>query len=677
MEIYKGIIGVDLNDLTRHDDGAAVMSRSCYDKLRQKVNVLRRGGGLGSYALVEYATLPERYKLRYVAKYGDPALEQMKERVKFHPDQAAREWYHDDRNGIPTKLAEQYTINASVLRQLSRKRAKMKQLRNTTGNGTALNNDAILSESESLRQECGHTLPKSARLLDLIRRFDREGYACLVSGKLGNGNSRTVTKEMGRMIIALKRSMDPVYSVEDIRLKINEAAPSRGWREIKSNATIVSYLKRNKARWLDAELGDTRAKMELNRLHSTSLPMLPNSRWEGDGTKVNLYYRTYVDGKEKPATLYVYEYIDVASEMMLGGSFGVNENRMMLYEAFRNAVEGTGVFPYELVNDNQSSATTNSMKEWLSRYVRVARTTAPHNGPSKVIESVFGRFQARHLHKFWNFTGQNVTARKDSSRPNMDRILQNIASLPDRRECIAQYEAEKDAWNNSLHPDQERYPGMTRKDVYMSGCCPECTRLTENVRKDAWHLMSDKPVTYTNYGFLFSIDGRKYTYEVQDAEGYADLEWLDAHNGQKFFYGYDPRDLSEIRLYTFERRTGYRYTARAIPKPVISRDIYSQTHEQSEYIRAMDARMKEQRVRRDLENKAIETEFGTAPEQHGLRSPLPTGISRAEYDRIAAGIADDALGREEGPERPETYPDTVGKMQKRISGLDYEALRNM
>lgn len=675
MEIYNGIIGIDLNDLTRHDDGEAVMTGSCFKKLsaRDKIRILRRGGGLGTYALVEYATLPERYKQRFVAKYGDPVLNQIKDKMKFHIDQKACDWYFDEANGVPSKLAEQYTVNASVLKQLSRKRAAMVRLRKTGGLGTAINREEILAESERLRRECGHTLPKSVRLLDLIRRFDREGYACLVSGKLGNRNSRTITEEMGRMIFALKRSMVPVYSVDEIRRKVNGEAASRGWKEIRSNATINSFLNRNKAKWLDAERGDTRAKMVLNRLHSTRLPLLPNARWEGDGTKVNLYYKTYVDGKEKPATLYVYEYIDVASEMMLGSSFGEGENRMMLYNAFRNAVEDTGYFPYELVNDNQSSATTNVMKEWLSRCVQVPRTTAPHNGPSKVIESVYGRFQTERLHRLWNFTGQNVTSRKESSRPNMDRILKNIASLPDRAGCIAQYMAEKDAWNNSLHPDQERYPGMTRRDVYMSGCCPECTRLTDAARRDAWWIKSDKPVTYTNYGFQISIDGHKYVFEVQDAEGYADLEWLDAHNGQKFWYAYDPRDVSGIKLYTYGKKTGFLYVADAAPKPVISRDIYSQSREQSVYIREMEARVKEQRVRRDLENRAIELEFGTAPEQHGLRSPLPTGISAAEYDRIAVRLADIT----DTAEHPEEYPDTVGKMQKRISGLDYEALRNM
>ena len=45
-----------MHELTRSDDGEAVMSRSAYDHLvtRGRVNVLRPGKGLGSYALIEY-----------------------------------------------------------------------------------------------------------------------------------------------------------------------------------------------------------------------------------------------------------------------------------------------------------------------------------------------------------------------------------------------------------------------------------------------------------------------------------------------------------------------------------------------------------------------------------------------------------------------------------------------
>ena len=678
MELYQGILAVDVHDLTRKDDGDAILSISNFKKLsaRGQLNILRRGGGLEHGVLIEYASLPTRFKAAFVAKYGDPELSLIQRKMEFTLDQAAHDWYYDDARGVPSRLAERYTVNASVLRMLADKKDRMEKSRKTSGGG-GIAWDAILEESERLRGICGHTLPRSMRLADLIRRFGTEGYACLVSGKLGNANSRTITEEMGRRILALKRSSDPVYSLDMILRQINAEAPARGWRPVKSKGSIVAFLQRNKAQWLDAEIGDTRAKMVLNRLHSTVLPSMPNARWEGDGTKVNLYYRTYVDGETRMATLNVYEVVDVASEAMLGRAYGARENFTMFYSALRNAAERTGTLPYELVNDNQSSAKTAQAQEWLSRFAHVARTTAPHNGPSKTIEGIFGRFQGQVLHKLWNFTGQNVTSRRASSRPNMDRILKNVGALPDRQGVISQYEECVEEWNNSLHPDQARYPGLTRMQVYRSATCPDATLLADAARDTFW-IKSDKPVVYTNAGFRFTVDGSTYIMEVQDSEGYADLEWLDAHNGEAFHYGYDPRDLSEIRLYTYNKTTGFRYVATAVPKPRIARDLWSQTERDTEYIREMERRVKEQRVRRDLRNKSLEIEQGVDPERHGLVSPTPTGISRGEYERIAARIP--AVPVDPVPDVPdpeETYPTGIGQIQKRISGLDYEALMNM
>ncbi len=677
MERYNNILCVDVSELTRSDDGPAIMSvENCHNlRKRRRVNVVRRGGGMETGALIEYASLPERFKTRYVEKYGDPELEQIRQLMEYRTDQAAHDWYHDDSRGLPSKLAERCTVNASVLRILSDKKQRMMTSRAVSGSGRGICWDAIQEESERLRRVCGHTLPRSsARLAEVIRKFEKEGYPSLVSGKIGNRNSVAITDEMGKMIIALKRSKNPVYSIEAIRVKINEVAGEKGWKQVRSKGTIENYLNSHVALWKDTEVGTTKAKMQLNRMHSTILPTMPNARWEGDGTKVNLYYRTYVDGKEKMATFWVYEFIDVASEVMLGRSFGNGEDFRMFYEGFRSAVEKVGLFPYELVNDNQSSATTRQVKEWLSRCVQVPRTSAPHNGPSKTIESVFGRFQSEILAKHWNFTGQNVTAKKDSSKPDIDFAERNIAGLPNYQECVAMYEADVEAWNNSLHPDQARYPGMTRMEVYRRTSCPDCVALTDVSRKDAFWIKSKAPVRYTNNGFRVTIGGTSLIYEVQDKDGYPDLAWLDDHNQHEFYYGYDPHDTSVIKLYSYEPKTGYRYVSDAYPKTQIHRDIWSQQNGEAEFIRGVEQRVKEQIVRRHLEVKEIEREFGTAPEQHGLRSPLPAGVTKTEYERIAAQIQS---GISVDPAPEDIYPDTVSQVEKRISGLDFEALRNL
>ena len=61
MGYIGNILTVTYTDLTRTDNGDAVMSKACYDKLntRNRINVVVRGGGLGKEAEVEWATLPD------------------------------------------------------------------------------------------------------------------------------------------------------------------------------------------------------------------------------------------------------------------------------------------------------------------------------------------------------------------------------------------------------------------------------------------------------------------------------------------------------------------------------------------------------------------------------------------------------------------------------------------
>ena len=79
MYEYKGILVADLGELIRTDDGPAVMTRKVYSHLRDRgqIHVVRRGGGLETGVLVEYASLPTRFKAAYAAKYGDPGFQML------------------------------------------------------------------------------------------------------------------------------------------------------------------------------------------------------------------------------------------------------------------------------------------------------------------------------------------------------------------------------------------------------------------------------------------------------------------------------------------------------------------------------------------------------------------------------------------------------------------------
>ena len=72
MEYYKNELCVTYEELTSGDDPVIRYNTLKSNITRGNIRTAHRGGGEGSYALVIYSSLREKYKARYVAKYGNP-----------------------------------------------------------------------------------------------------------------------------------------------------------------------------------------------------------------------------------------------------------------------------------------------------------------------------------------------------------------------------------------------------------------------------------------------------------------------------------------------------------------------------------------------------------------------------------------------------------------------------
>ena len=91
------------------------------------------------------------------------------------------------------------------------------------------------------------------------------------------------------------------------------------------------------------------------------------------------------------------------------------------------ALETWKVKPYEIVTDNQGGHKKPEAQAFFKKICHLHKTTMPHNGQSKTIESAFGRFQLQVMHKLYNYTGQNMTATKAEQscqhRPDNEKHL--------------------------------------------------------------------------------------------------------------------------------------------------------------------------------------------------------------------------------------------------------------
>lgn len=656
-----------MHELTRSDDGEAVMSKDIYDHLikRKQVNVLQRACRCKK-ALVEYRSLPERFRTRFEAKYGDPEKTMKQDEMPLAHDAEAQKFYHDHLlpNGehLPEEKQAEYTTNARVLNALLDMLNTQKAMRRARNNNTPVIWSSIFRAAEDLREAYGHTLPQSeARLRDKLRQYTKEGYACLVSGKFCNSNTLKITKAAGRQIVALRRCRVPVYTTHQLFDEFNRIAERRGWKPLNSLASLTQYLERPEVKplWYDAVYGELAAKQLFARRNKTEMPTMRDSLWYGDGTKLNLYYKAVEGGKTVVRTVQVYEVIDAYSETLLGYSVSASENFDAQFAAFRMAIETSGHKPYEIVTDNQGGQRSKVAQKFFANICRVNRPTAPYNGPSKSIESVFGRFQKQVLHADWRFTGGNISS-KEAWKINREFLEANKASLYTYEEMLAAYAAAREQWNAMPH----YRTGIAHEEMYRASVNPMTDRITELDMIDLFYLTTERPSVFTADGITIQWRKREYTFEPLTADGRPDYEWRREHTGREFYVRFDPQKMDRALLYS-STPLGLRYETVAYPYLAVRRNIQEQRDGDMDLIRWNDEANKRERVRRQIEAHALEMEYGVAPEQHGLRTPALKGITEREYERLADTVV-------VVPAEATAEPLAVGEYTKAVSNMDID-----
>lgn len=682
MEYYNGIVCVTYDDLLSTDGGEAVMKEGTLKSMlyRKSDIYITCASGQTGYARIDYYALPQRYRSRFEAKYGDPRKlledEIRREKLSLDTDPRARDYYRTYtyiKNGTEVSLTdvlqERYTLNATVLNRLRHTLNDRKVMRKKSGGSMVGVWDTIHAESEELRDLYGHTLPSApARLKAVMSRYQKEGYRALISGKVGNSNTLCITEEAAKYLIALKRSIEPRYNAQQIFDKYNTVAEQNGWGQINSKGYLRAWFSRPEIEplWYDAVHGELAASQRYGRKHRTQMASMRDSLWYGDGTRLNLYYREHEKGRGWVVkTMQVYEVIDAYSEVMLGYHISETENAEAQYNALRMAVQTSGCRPYEFVHDNQGGH--KKIGEWLDKIARVRRPTAPYSGQSKTIESVFGRFQAEILHRDWRFTGQNITARKAESRPNLEFIRANIDKLYTLDELKEAYAEARRRWNEGKH----HATGVSRMEMYRSSVNPQAVPVTVGDMVDMFWLTTAKPSAYTDSGITVQVAGRKYHYEVMAAPGQPDHAFLRENLGRRFYVKYDPSDMLSVRLYTMDKDGSMRFVRIAEPYIKIHRAIQDQQEGERAFIAANIAANRQSRIDRQIAARTIERECGMSVEEAGLRRPLMAGMPKA---RQTEGEIEREVRRR--TRRYGSEPELLdpGRLGKKISNMLYSDL---
>lgn len=475
--------------------------------------------------------------------------------------------------------------------------------------------------------EFRNALPRNARRLrEKMEEYGNGGgrdYGCLVKRNAvsgGTSGAAKISEKAGQWLVA--RFATPINKVtmEQLYEEYNAIAPVRGWKAVESIDTIRNYMNKPEIKplWYGMRYGELKSKEKYARQHRTLLPEVRDALWYGDGTKLNFYY---INDKGEISTTCVYEVVDVYSEVLLGYHISDSEDYEAQYYAYRMAMNFSECRPYEIRFDNQGGHKKLQSINFLKKITPHAIPTAPYNGQSKTIESIFGRFQKSFLHKEWMFTGQNVTAKNRESKPNMEFVLANKGNLPTLEEAKKLYLMYRDMWNNAPHPKT----GIPRIEMYRTSENPNAQKLNDLDRLGIFGVMTQKPSKYRANGIEIQVKGQKYAFEVLDAHQLPDMEFVRNNTDREFYVEYIPDDMSYCGLYTKNAKGEFVLVTAASKFIEIHRALQEQDELDAALIRHVEHANKQMRLdlREEIE-KILEIE-GMHPAQHGLVMPKLKG----------------------------------------------------
>jgi hypothetical protein len=541
-------------------------------------------------------------------------------------DQAALAFYRGE--GLPEMLLEKYTNEASLLNACAEHYMQHVSIRTERGKKPLVVQfyRYCVSFCKEYKEAYPHGLPGNLRAFERkYKEYLKGGYASLIHQGLGNTNHEKLNESAKEWLIARYASNINRCTVMQLYIEYNERAKKEGWSELSSEKTIHRYLHLPEVQplWCGSRYGELYAKEKYIRHQKTLLPQVRDALWYGDGTKMNLYF---LNENGKASTVNVYEVMDVYSECFLGYHISETEDFETQYKAYKMAMYFSGHKPYEIRFDNQGGHKKLKSGQFFKSLSKLAINTQPYNGKSKTIESAFGRFQSQFLHRLWYFTGQNVTAKKQESKANVEYILANRQNLPTLSEAKRAYEQCRMDWNNAPHPAT----GISRLAMYESSTNPQTQKIEQIDMISLFGVINKKAITYRSNGIVMQFQNQKYQYEVLTIEEKPDYDFIRNNTGRKFYVGYDPEDMLTVCLFTKKQGGGLKFETVAQKYIEIHRDIQSQSSFDKEWIRYTNDQNKAMRASMQEDTESLLERHQLHPAQHGHTMPQPKGMGKVK-----------------------------------------------
>lgn len=684
MEYYGKILCISYNDLTYDDrpvmvngkadysrsrtlkgvhpstlseeELAPIMSIPNYKKLaaKEKINVVRSGRGLGGYVLVEIATMPLRFQERIKLKYGDIKEDAIRNWLgsHYHIDAKAREFYtrfrFDNGDALPPEHIQEYTVNASVIEAVMRAMEDATFMRKAMKAGP-VNWGELAGAISYYQAEFGHTLPVSSnRFKKRVNDFKANGYESLISRKFMNQNRRKVTYDIERLLLSIDAQPEQPFNTtvwEQYNLFVQgelelydpetgevlnpaDFTDKDGNPLVLSPATVANYLNNPKNKAL-------RGKLHMSQwdFNNAYRPYHLRSIGEYSLSKVSLDDRDLPRPMKDGNRVKAYYAYDVVSGAVVGYAYNRYKTTELFLDCMRNmfqTLDRNGMYiPAELEVEHHLVSDFADGLMQAGTVFPLIRWCNPGNSREK---------RAEHKNREKKYGVEKRTqvgigrwyAKLEANRPKEEKVYDEKnntykVKTYSYEELVADDIRAIETFNAQPHPNQKRYPGMSRWDVL-------CAHQNPNLAP--W----DKAVLYRFIGQHTETTIRQNTYCTVMYNQYGlpspeIIEKLEPRNYKVDAYYLPDADGTINEVYIYQNG---RYIATCKPVARYNENTAEQTEydkaaytEQSKYVAQFDKMMKDGKIKRVGILAKEEAKLITEVQAEAV--PLPAQAEEEDY----------------------------------------------
>lgn len=635
---------------------APIMSVPNYKKLaaRKEINVVRQGKGLGSYALIEIATMPLRFQERIKLKYGDMKEDVIRNWIgsHYHIDAKARDFYtrfrFDNGDTLPPEHIQEYTVNASVIEAVMRAMEDATFMRKAMKAGP-VNWGELAGAISYYQAEFGHTLPVSSnRFKKRVNDFKANGYESLISRKFMNQNRRKVTYDIERLLLSIDAQPEQPFNTTvweqynmfvqgDLELYDPETGEvlnpadftdKDGNPLVLSPATVANYLNNPKNKAL-------RAKLHMSQwdFNNAYRPYHLRSIGEFSLSKVSLDDRDLPRPMKDGNRVKAYYAYDVVSGAVVGYAYNRYKTTELFLDCMRNmfqTLDRNGMYiPAELEVEHHLVSDFADGLMQAGTVFPLIRWCNPGNSREK---------RAEHKNREKKYGVEKRTqvgigrwwAKLEANRPKEEKVYDEKnntykVKTYSYEELVADDIRAIQTFNAQPHPNQKRYPGMSRWDVL-------CAHQNPNLAP--W----DKAVLYRFIGQHTETTIRQNTYCTVMYNQYGlpspeIIEKLEPRNYKVDAYYLPDADGTINEVYIYQNG---RYIATCKPVARYNENTAEQTEydkaaytEQSKYVAQFDKMMKDGKIKRVGILAKEEAKLITEVQAEAV--PLPTQTEEEDY----------------------------------------------